>query len=92
MILQECQKMLDLIAQISISILGPAAIYLMGSKQERLRMWGGILGMCGEPFWLTTSILHDQWGIILMCFIYAPNYFRAFWNNGGSEIIKGWIK
>lgn len=73
--------MLDLIAQAVITCTGCFSLYLMASQDRRTRKLGGVIGLIGEPFWLTTALINDQWGVVLLCFVYGVNWARIVWCN-----------
>ncbi|MFA5076529.1 MAG: hypothetical protein WC480_03895 [Patescibacteria group bacterium] len=62
--------MLDLITQIGIAVFGASAIFLVAKKNK----WGFVLGLCSQPFWFMTTIIHKQWGILLLSIIYTFNW------------------
>ena len=61
---------LDTIAQAGITIFGILAIILVARKNK----WGFVLGLLGEPFWLITSYLNKQWGVLLLSIIYVGSW------------------
>lgn len=78
----------DLIAQIGVFFTGVIALYLAGSTKRKKRMWAGIVGMIGEPFWLMTAILNEQWPVVLLVAIYFFSWFRVYWNNREEILIN----
>lgn len=68
--------MIDAIAQGIITCTGCLSLYLMASQSPRTRMWAAIVGLAGEPFWLTTAYINEQWGIVALAFVYAINWIR----------------
>lgn len=73
--------MLDFIAQIAIIITGLASMYLIASQEAKTRMYAAILGMAGEPFWIITALIAEQWGVIILAVIHAATWARVFWKN-----------
>lgn len=72
---------LDAFAQTVITCTGCTSLYLLASQSPRVRMWGAIVGLIGEPFWLTTAWINEQAGIVLLAFVYGVNWTRiAFYN------------
>ena len=69
----------DLIAQAGIMIFGCSAVWFVG-RREAWRRWGYILGLCSQPFWIWTAIIHQQWGILLLSFWYAYSWAQGVWN------------
>jgi len=72
-----CEKME--LSQIGILIFGCSAVWFVGRK-ENWRRWGFILGLCSQPFWLYTSIVHEQWGIAILSFWYTYSWCQGIWN------------
>jgi hypothetical protein len=68
-----------MISQIAIMIFGASAIWLV-SRKEKWNRWGYILGMCGQPFWIYTTIQNEQWGILIMTLVYAYSWAQGIWN------------
>jgi hypothetical protein len=71
--------MVVMILQIGIMLFGASAIWLVGRK-ESWKRWGYILGMCGQPFWIISSIQNEQWGILIMTLVYAYSWGQGIWN------------
>jgi hypothetical protein len=72
----------SIIAQAGIMAFGVSAIWLVGQTNPKVRRWGFVCGICSQPFWLYTTISHEQWGIAAMSLLYA-----ASWANG---LRKNW--
>lgn len=70
---------LDHCAQLGIMLCGVSAVWLVGCKQH-WRRWGYIMGMLGQPFWLYTTLTHEQYGIAAMTVLYAYSWGRGIWN------------
>tara|TARA_B100002049_G_scaffold38583_1_gene25673 strand:+ start:4127 stop:4462 length:336 start_codon:yes stop_codon:yes gene_type:complete len=68
-----------MIAQIAIMILGSAAIWFVGRK-EQWKRWGYILGLIGQPFWFYTAYTNEQWGILIMCLFYTYSWVQGIYN------------
>lgn len=68
-----------MIAQIAIMVFGSAAIWLVGRKEE-WKKWGYILGILGQPFWIYTSYMNEQWGILLMTLFYTYSWSMGIYN------------
>lgn len=67
------------IPQLGAVLLGGLAIWFVG-RRESWRRWGYILGLCGQPFWLWTTIAHEQYAIAAMCLWYAYSWAQGVWN------------
>ena len=72
---------LNLLCQVIIPVTGLTAMYLVASDSPRRRMWAGIVGLSGEPFWITTAALAEQWGIVVLAFVYTVSWWRVYRNN-----------
>tara|TARA_R110001632_G_scaffold223676_1_gene355635 strand:- start:314 stop:487 length:174 start_codon:yes stop_codon:yes gene_type:complete len=44
-------------------------------------MYAGIVGMIGEPFWLATAVINEQWGILPLVVVYGVNWVRVIHSN-----------
>lgn len=69
---------LDILAQIGIMVFGCLSIWFV-SRREHWRRWGYIFGMCGQPFWIFTTLYHEQWGIAAVTLIYAYSWGQGIW-------------
>lgn len=72
-----------MISQIGIFVFGVSAIWLVGRK-EWWRKFGYIAGLCGQPFWIYTAIITENYGLGAMCLFYTYSWAQGFYNH--------WIK
>ena len=70
-----------------IVITGASGVLLISSSNPRYRMWAGIIGIIGQPFWITTSYINDQYGIMFLVLIYGYGWYKAIVNNH-NELTK----
>ncbi|MCL5991388.1 MAG: hypothetical protein M1419_04730 [Bacteroidetes bacterium] len=68
-----------LIIQIIIFITSASAIWLV-SRKEDWRRWGYIIGLIGQPFWLYSTFVNEQWGIFLLTFVFTYSWGQGVWN------------
>lgn len=61
---------LDEIAQIGIAVFGVLAITLVAKKNK----WGFVLGLASQPFWIITSYINKQWGVLLLSVVYVASW------------------
>ncbi|MEK7061854.1 MAG: nicotinamide mononucleotide transporter [Patescibacteria group bacterium] len=61
---------IDLIAQIGVIIFGVSAIILVARKNR----WGFVLGLISQPFWIITSLVNKQWGVLLLSIVYVGSW------------------
>lgn len=62
--------MWDSISQIGITIFGVAAIILVAKKNK----WGFVFGLLSQPFWIITSFINKQWGVLFLSIIYIGSW------------------
>ena len=55
---------IDYSCQAAVTCTGFFSLYLLASQDAKTRMYAGIVGMIGEPFWLTTAVINEQWGLV----------------------------
>jgi len=67
------------IAQIGILLFGCSAVWFVSRKEKWMR-WGYILGVLSQPFWLWTSITHEQWGIAILSAWYTYSWSMGIYN------------
>lgn len=74
---------IDQVAQYVILVLGPAAVFLVGSK-GKLRKWGYLVGLLSQPWWFITLWCNEQWPVFAVAVIYTIS-----WANGvRNHIVK----
>ena len=66
-----------------IFLTGCVALGMLSQNKPWMR-WGYIIGLIGQPFWLYTTIVSQQYGITAMAFVYAFLY--------GLGIYNYWVK
>ncbi len=59
-------KVLDAVCQLGV-LLSALATFLLARKNK----WGWVLGLCSQPFWLTTAYLNNQWGVFINSTIFT---------------------
>lgn len=38
------------------------------------------IGICAQPFWLYATLKAEQYGIVLLTFVYTAGWARGVWN------------
>jgi hypothetical protein len=66
-----------MIDQIGIALTGVTAIFLTQSKHESRRRFACIFGMLGQPFWFWAAYSAEQWGILILNFLYAAAWAKG---------------
>lgn len=69
------------LAQVGIALFGATAVYLVCQKEHRLRRWGPVFGLIGQPFWIWSSIAAEQWGILALTALYTWSWYQGLRNN-----------
>ena len=72
------------LVQAAILILSGVTAWLLASKHARVRRWGYVVGIVGEPFWLYASWVTNQWGVVLLALWWTAQYIRGAINNWGA--------
>jgi len=73
-----------MIEQIAIGLLGVTAVFLSQSHHLNVRKYACLFGMASQPFWFYATFKAEQWGIFILCFMYAISW--------GVGIYRFWIK
>lgn len=71
---------MDALSQYMIMILGPLAVFLVGTK-GRYRNIGYWVGVASQPFWFVTIIYNEQWPILVAAMIYTYSWGMGLWNH-----------
>jgi len=69
---------LDQGSQVGLAVFTIVAIYLSASSDPRWRMTAGIVGLCGEPFWIATAFMNQQWGIGIVAVFISFGWWRLY--------------
>lgn len=72
---------MNAIPQVFIMIFGVSAVWLVGRKLPKVRRWGYVCGLCSQPFWMWTTISHEQWGLVAMCAFYTYSWASGLMNH-----------
>jgi hypothetical protein len=74
-------EILDYASQAVITCTGFLSLYLMASQEAKVRMYAGLVGLFGEPFWFFTAYINEQYGILILVLIYGVNWIRLAYSN-----------
>lgn len=74
-------EILDYASQAVITCTGFLSLYLMASQEAKVRMYAGLVGLFGEPFWFFTAYINEQYGILVLVLIYGVNWIRLTYSN-----------
>lgn len=70
---------LNIFSQIMIATLGLSAVWLVGLKGP-VRKYGFICGICAQPFWMYTTWVNEQWGILTLTLFYGYSWYNGLRN------------
>lgn len=79
--------MIEIISQVMIAVTGIISVYAVASLKPKMRMYAGISGLIGEPFWLMTAYNNDQWGVGLLALVYTYGWLLVISNNYKEEYL-----
>lgn len=68
------------IIQVLIVVGTGVTAFMVASKNQTVRRWGFVVGICCQPLWFMSAWWTKQWGIALTCFWYVFCYGRGFRN------------
>ena len=65
-----------MVSQVFIALFGLTSLWLaLDPPREDLRRFAPIVGLCGQPFWLTET--YGKWGMFVLCLAYTGVYLRG---------------
>lgn len=67
-----------MIEQIALSLCGVTSVFLSQDRREHWRRWACIFGLAGQPFWFWMAWEARQYGVLVLCFVYAWSWARGF--------------
>lgn len=70
---------MELLCQILIVLLGAPAIWLL-SRLEHWRRWGFVIGVAAQPVWAYTTIVNEQWGMLILTLWYTYSWSMGIYN------------
>ena len=70
--------------QVAIAFTGVIAIWLSQDERSNFRKYACLFGITGQPFWMYSAIVAEQWGILTLTFFYTWAWIkgiRVHWLN-----------
>jgi len=67
--------------QIIIAITGCSSSWMIHSADRKVRKAACILALIGQPSWFYAAYDAQQWGILLMDFVYSAGWVRGAISN-----------
>lgn len=65
--------------QLAIMLTGVISAWLLNASSERMRRWGCIIGLLGQPCWLWSTVTNAQWGMAAVTVGYTAAFVRGIW-------------
>lgn len=69
-----------MIEQVVIAICGLASVWLSQDTRRDVQRFACIFGLVAQPFWFYACVKAEQWGIVLLTFVYFAGWARGFYN------------
>jgi len=63
--------------QILIALFGLTSIWLAMGHNITGRKWAPVIGLAGQPFWMTFALDASAWGLIVLVAAYTAVYIRG---------------
>ena len=71
---------MNTLIQVIIFTTEALAMYLTQQSNKDLQKYSPIIGLLGEPFWIYTSYISEQWGILGLSIIYTYIWLLGYYN------------
>lgn len=65
--------------QLLIALFGLTSIWLAMGNQPTGRKWAPIIGLAGQPFWLSFAVDSAAWGLLALVAAYTAAYLRGIY-------------
>ena len=73
------------IVQFAILVFSAGAISCLTSANKKIRLWGSIFGLLGQPLWFYTSYMAGQWAVLILAIWYTRAYIKGIMNNKSNQ-------
>lgn len=67
-------------SQWGILLFSVAGMWLMNDHRPKVRRWGPIFGLCGQPFWMYSTYANHLWGMFAITFLFTAMNLRGIYN------------
>jgi hypothetical protein len=65
--------------QLAIMLTGVISAWVLNAPGVRVRRWGCIIGLIGQPAWFWSTWSHAQWGMFAVTVGYTAAFLRGVW-------------
>jgi hypothetical protein len=70
--------------QAGLFISAVTSTWLLSGATKRARFWGFLIAAVGQPFWFAAGYMAEQYGIMVLAFIFLFLQVRGARNNRSS--------
>jgi hypothetical protein len=63
--------------QIAIVLTGVLAAWINQDERARVRRWGAVIGLAGQPAWIYAGLHAGQWGMVAVSAGYTVAFARG---------------
>lgn len=60
-----------------ILVTGALALWMVQDHRARVRWWGCLIGLAGQPAWAAAAIGAEQWGVLVITGVYTIVWVRG---------------
>lgn len=68
-----------MITQLALAVFGLTALWLAMGSSPRGRRWAPVIGLAGQPAWITFAVQAQAWGLLALSLAYSAVYIRGAW-------------
>ena len=68
---------IDALIQVGLACVGVTALLLVSFKRRA----GFIVGLCGQPLWITFAVRSRAWGVLALTCCYTVTWGLGVWNH-----------
>lgn len=74
---------MDQFVQFLIAATGAGSIYFLSDRDWKVRRWGYVVGLAGEPAWIYAGMTAEplQWGVVFLAMWWSVFFVRGIFNN-----------
>lgn len=78
-----------MIEQLVIALTGVLAAWVNQDLNGRVRRWGCVIGLLGQPFWFYATFTASQWGMFAVTVGYTLAFLRGLKNFKQAGLSNG---
>jgi hypothetical protein len=70
---------IDALIQALLAATGLTALWMGLGTNPRARRFAPLVGLAGQPLWITFALRADAWGLLALSIAYTAVYARGAW-------------